>query len=85
MIYTSEEIDYMLYRNNLELYNRIINLVKLKMDSIDEDRLSILMNQLQNLSTNIYEYSRRLRTKEMYLKNYRDTSKEGIKFDSYPY
>jgi hypothetical protein len=85
MKYTSEEIDYILYRNDLELYNRIIILVKLKMDTIDEDRLSILMNQLQNLSQNIYEYSRRNRTREMFLKNYRNTSKEGMNFDSYPY
>lgn len=85
MKYTSEEIDYILYRNDLELYNRIIILVKLKMDTIDEDRLSILMNQLQNLSQNIYEYSRRNRTREMFMKNYRNTSKEGMNFDSYPY
>jgi hypothetical protein len=67
MKYTSNEIDYMLFRNDLELYERINNIVKLRIDTIDEDRLSILLGRLLDLNTNISMYSKMLKSKEMYI------------------
>jgi hypothetical protein len=67
MKYTSNEIDYMLFRNDLELYERINNIVKLRIDTIDEDRLSILLGRLLDLNTNISLYSKMLKSKEMYI------------------
>jgi hypothetical protein len=67
MKYTSNEIDYMLFRNDLELYERINNIVKLRFDTIDEDRLSILLGRLLDLNTNISMYSKMLKSKEMYI------------------
>ncbi len=67
MKYTSNEIDYMLFRNDLELYERINNIVKLRIDTIDEDRLSILLGRLLDLNTNITMYSKMLKSKEMYI------------------
>jgi hypothetical protein len=67
MKYTSNEIDYMLFRNDLELYERINNIVKLRIDTIDEDRLSILLGRLLDLNTNISVYSKMLKSKEMYI------------------
>ena len=67
MKYTSNEIDYMLFRNDLELYERINNIVKLRIDTIDEDRLSILVGRLLDLNTNISLYSKMLKSKEMYI------------------
>ena len=67
MKYTSNEIDYMLFRNDLELYERINNIVKLRIDTIDEDRLSILLGRLLDLNTNISMYSKMLKSKEMYV------------------
>jgi hypothetical protein len=67
MKYTSKEIDYMLFRNDLELYERINNIVKLRIDTIDEDRLSILLGRLLDLNTNISMYSKMLKSKEMYI------------------
>jgi hypothetical protein len=67
MKYTSNEIDYMLFRNDLELYERINNIVKLRIDTIDEDRLSILLGRLLDLNTNISMYSKILKSKEMYI------------------
>ena len=67
MKYTSNEIDYMLFRNDLELYERINNIVKLRIDTIDEDRLSILVGRLLDLNTNISMYSKMLKSKEMYI------------------
>ena len=64
MKYTSNEIDYMLFRNDLELYERINNIVKLRIDTIDEDRLSILLGRLLDLNTNISMYSKMLKSKE---------------------
>ena len=68
MKYNSNEIDYMLFRNDLELYERINNIVKLRIDTIDEDRLSILLGRLLDLNTNISMYSKMLKSKEMYWK-----------------
>ena len=56
----------MLFRNDLELYERINNIVKLRIDTIDEDRLSILLGRLLDLNTNISMYSKMLKSKEMY-------------------
>lgn len=67
MKYTSNEIDYMLFRNDLELYERINKIVKLRIDTIDEDRLSILLGRLLDLNTNISMYSKMLKSKEMYI------------------
>ena len=67
MKYTSNDIDYMLFRNDLELYERINNIVKLRIDTIDEDRLSILLGRLLDLNTNISMYSKMLKSKEMYI------------------
>jgi len=67
MKYTSNEIDYMLFRNDLELYERINNIVKLRIDTIEEDRLSILLGRLLDLNTNISMYSKMLKSKEMYI------------------
>jgi hypothetical protein len=67
MKYTSNEIDYMLFMNDLELYERINNIVKLRIDTIDEDRLSILLGRLLDLNTNISVYSKMLKSKEMYI------------------
>jgi hypothetical protein len=67
MKYTSNEIDCMLFRNDLELYERINNIVKLRIDTIDEDRLSILLGRLLDLNTNISMYSKMLKSKEMYI------------------
>jgi len=67
MKYTSNEIDYMLFKNDLELYERINNIVKLRIDTIDEDRLSILLGRLLDLNTNISMYSKMLKSKEMYI------------------
>ena len=67
MKYTSNEIDYMLFRNDLELYERINNIVKLRIDTIDEDRLSILLGRLLDLNTTISLYSKMLKSKEMYI------------------
>jgi hypothetical protein len=67
MKYTSNEIDYMLFRNDLELYERINNIVKLRIDTIDEDRLSILLGRLLDLNTNISMYSKMLKSMEMYI------------------
>jgi hypothetical protein len=67
MKYNSNEIDYMLFRNDLELYERINNIVKLRIDTIDEDRLSILLGRLLDLNTNISLYSKMLKSKEMYI------------------
>jgi hypothetical protein len=82
MKFNSYEIEEILFNRQLDLYQRIDDMIKKHFDELDSDRLAVLSRTLLELEERMQLYKRGLQHSELYGATYssirKDKKLEGI-------
>ena len=76
MEFNSYEIDRILFNRQLDLYQRIDDMIKKHFDELDSDRLAVLSRTLLELEERMQLYKRGLQHSELYGVTYRSIRKD---------
>jgi hypothetical protein len=71
MTYNSFEIDAILFNRQLNLYQRIDDMIKTYFDELDSDKLAVLSRTLLDLDDRMQLYKKGLQHREMFNIGYR--------------
>jgi hypothetical protein len=76
MKFNSYEIEEVLFNRQLDLYQRIDDMIKKHFDELDSDRLAVLSRTLLELEERMQLYKRGLQHSELYGVTYRSIRKD---------
>jgi hypothetical protein len=76
MKFNSYEIEEILFNRQLDLYQRIDDMIKKHFDELDSDRLAVLSRTLLELEERMQLYKRGLQHSELYGVTYRSIRKD---------
>jgi len=76
MDFNSYEIEEILFNRQLDLYQRIDDMIKKHFDELDSDRLAVLSRTLLELEERMQLYKKGLQHNELYGATYRSIRKD---------